>query len=77
MVIRLSGEGGETEEKAVEDTHLLSKDEAKFVFERRCEQLILGSGGLTRLHHATDHECLPSSRAEAGARHHRDDAVCY
>jgi hypothetical protein len=25
-------------------THLLSKDEAKFVFERGCEQLILGSG---------------------------------
>jgi hypothetical protein len=25
-------------------SHVLSKDEAKFVFERGCEQLVLGSG---------------------------------
>jgi hypothetical protein len=30
--------------------HVLSKDEAKFVFERGCEQLIVGSGQMGKLH---------------------------
>ena len=29
---------------------MLSKDEAKFVFERGCEQLILGSGQMGNVH---------------------------
>jgi hypothetical protein len=31
-------------------SHVLSKDEAKFVFENRCEQLILGSGQMGNVH---------------------------
>jgi hypothetical protein len=31
-------------------SHVLSKDEAKFVFERGCEQLILGSGQMGNVH---------------------------
>ena len=63
MVIRLSGEGGETEEKAVEDTHLLSKDEAKFVFESGCEQLILGSGQVGNVHLSPEAETYFEKRA--------------
>ena len=31
-------------------SHVLSKDEAKFVFENGCEQLILGSGQMGNVH---------------------------
>jgi hypothetical protein len=31
-------------------SHVLSKDEAKFVFERGCEQLMLGSGQMGNVH---------------------------
>ena len=31
-------------------SHVLSKDEAKFVFERGCEQLIVGSGQMGNVH---------------------------
>jgi hypothetical protein len=31
-------------------SHVLSKDEAKFVFERGCEQLVLGSGQMGNVH---------------------------
>ena len=31
-------------------SHLLSKDEAKFVFEKGCEQLIIGSGQVGNVH---------------------------
>ena len=34
----------------VAGAHVLSKDEAKFVFERGCEQLILGSGQMGNVH---------------------------
>jgi Transposase DDE domain len=42
----------------------------------RCRKIFFTADSVG-FHHATDHDCLPSSRAEAGARHHRDDAVCY
>jgi hypothetical protein len=38
-------------------SHVLSKDEAKFLSEKGCEQLILGSGQMGNVH--------PSSEAEA------------
>ena len=31
-------------------SHVLSKDEAKFVFEKGCEQLVLGSGQMGNVH---------------------------
>jgi hypothetical protein len=35
---------------------VLSKDEAKFVFERGCEQLILGSGQMGNVHLSSEAE---------------------
>jgi hypothetical protein len=37
-------------------SHVLSKDEEKFVFERGCEQLILGSGQIGNVHLAPEAE---------------------
>jgi len=48
VVIRRSGEVMKRKKKLSKKyygtSHVLSKDEAKFVFEKRCEQLIVGSG---------------------------------
>jgi hypothetical protein len=48
VIIRLSGEVLKRKKKLSKKyygtSHVLSKDEAKFVFEKGCEQLILGSG---------------------------------
>ena len=48
VVIRLSGEVVKRKKKLSKKyygtSHMLSKDEAKFVFEKRCNQLIVGSG---------------------------------
>src|SRR6476661_4453034 len=48
VIIRLSGEVARRKKKLSKKyygtSHVLSKDEAKFVFENGCEQLILGSG---------------------------------
>ena len=48
VVIRLSGEIVKRKKKLSKKyygtSHVLSKDEAKFVFEKGCEQLIIGSG---------------------------------
>jgi hypothetical protein len=50
VVIRLSGEVVKRKKKLSKKyygtSHVLSKDEAKFVFERGCNQLIVGSGQL-------------------------------
>ena len=50
VIIRLSGEVAMRKKKLSKKhygtSHVLSKDEAKFVFENGCEQLILGSGQL-------------------------------
>jgi len=50
VIIRLSGEVARRKKKLSKKyygtSHVLSKDEAKFVFENGCEQLILGSGVL-------------------------------
>ena len=48
-LIRLSGEVVRRKKKKLSKkyygtSHVVSEDEAKFVFERGCEQLILGSG---------------------------------
>jgi len=48
VVVRLSGEVVKPKKKLSKKyygtSHILSKDEAKFVFEKGCEQLIVGSG---------------------------------
>ena len=50
VVVRLSGEVVKPKKKLSKKyygtSHILSKDEAKFVFEKGCEQLIVGSGQL-------------------------------
>src|SRR5215471_9164534 len=54
VIIRLSGEVVKRKKKLSKKyygtSHLLSKDEAKFVFESGCEQLILGSGQMGNVH---------------------------
>jgi hypothetical protein len=54
VIIRLSGEVVKRKKKLSKKyygtSHLLSKDEAKFVFERGCEQIILGSGQMGNVH---------------------------
>ena len=54
VIIRLSGEVVKRKKKLSKKyygtSHVLSKDEAKFVFEKGCEQLILGSGQMGNLH---------------------------
>jgi hypothetical protein len=54
VIIRLSGEvvkpKKELSKKYYGTSHVLSKDEAKFVFEKGCEQLILGSGQMGNVH---------------------------
>ena len=48
VIIRLSGEVVKRKKKLSKrlygTSHIVSKDEAKFVFEKACKQLILGSG---------------------------------
>ena len=48
VIIRLSGEVTKRKKKLSKQlygtSHVVSKDEAKFVFEKGCRQLILGSG---------------------------------
>jgi len=54
VVIRLSGEIVKRKKKLSKKyygtSHVLSKDEAKFVFEKGCEQLIIGSGQVGNVH---------------------------
>src|SRR2546426_6886161 len=54
VIIRLSGEVVKRKKKLSKKyygtSHVLSMDEAKFIFERGCEQLILGSGQMGNVH---------------------------
>src|SRR5215216_3564816 len=54
VIIRLSGEvvkrNNKLSKKYYGTSHVLSKDEAKFVFEKGCEQLVLGSGQIGNVH---------------------------
>jgi len=60
VIIRLSGEVMKRKKKLSKKyygtSHVLSKDEAKFVFERGCEQLILGSGQMGNVHLSSEAE---------------------
>ena len=54
VVIRLSGEIVKRKKKLSKKlygtSHVLSKDEAKFIFEKGCEQVIVGSGQMGNVH---------------------------
>ena len=54
VIIRLSGEVVKRKKslskKYYGTSHMVSKDEAKFVFEKGCDQLIVGSGQTGNLH---------------------------
>ena len=54
VVIRMSGEVIKRKKKLSKKyygtSHVLSKDEAKFVFEKGCEQFIIGSGQIGNVH---------------------------
>jgi len=54
VIIRLSGEVERRKKKLSKKyfgtSHVLSKEEAKFVFEKGCKQLILGSGQMGNVH---------------------------
>jgi len=54
VVIRLSGEIVRRKKKLSKrlygTSHVLSKDEAKFLFEKGCEQIIIGSGQYGNVH---------------------------
>ncbi|WP_029585679.1 Mth938-like domain-containing protein [Bradyrhizobium sp. URHD0069] len=54
VIIRLSGEVARRKKKLSKKyygtSHVLSKDEAKFIYEDGCEQLILGSGQMGNVH---------------------------
>src|ERR1700757_1883954 len=54
VLIRLSGAVVKRKKKLSKKyygtSHVLSKEEAKFVFERGCQQLILGSGQMGNVH---------------------------
>jgi hypothetical protein len=54
VVVRLSGEVVKRKKKLSKKlygtSHVLSKDEAKFLFEKGCDQVVIGSGQMGNLH---------------------------
>src|SRR5262245_41397041 len=62
VIIRLSGQVVKRKKKLSKKyygtSHVLSKEEAKFVFERGCEKLILGSGQMGSVHLSPEAEAF-------------------
>ena len=54
VVVRLSGEVVKRKKKLSRKrygtSHVLSKDEAKFLFEKGCDQVVIGSGQMGNVH---------------------------
>jgi len=54
VVVRLSGEVVKRKKKLSKKlygtSHVLSKDEAKFLFEKGCDQVVIGSGQMGNVH---------------------------
>ena len=79
VIIRLSGEvvkrRKELSKKYYGTSHVLSKDEAKFVFERGCDQLILGSGQMGNVRLSPEAEAYFAKKGMQGtiAAHSRGD----
>ncbi len=67
VIIRLSGEvmkrKNKLSKKYYGTSHVLSMDEAKFIFERGCEQLILGSGQMGNVHLSPEARVISRKRA--------------
>ena len=70
VIIRLSGEVARRKKKLSKKyygtSHVLSKDEAKFVFEDGCEQLILGSGQMGNVHLSPEAEAYFAKKGVHG-----------
>lgn len=66
VIIRLSGEVEKRKKKLSKKyygtSHVLSKDEAKFVYEKGCEQLILGCGQYGNVHLSPEAEAYFARR---------------
>ena len=60
VVVRLSGEVVKRKKKLSKKlygtSHLLSKDEAKFLFEKGCDQVVIGSGQMGNVHLSAEAE---------------------
>src|SRR5260370_4915659 len=60
VVARLSGEVVKQKKKLSKKlygtSHVLSKDEAKFVFEKGCDQVVIGSGQMGNVHLSAEAE---------------------
>jgi hypothetical protein len=67
VVIRLSGEVIKRKKKLSKKlygtSHVLSKDEAKFVFEKGCEEFIIGSGQMGNVHLSPEAKAYFAKRA--------------
>lgn len=62
VVIRLSGEVVKRKKKLSKKyygtSHVMSKDEAKFVFEKGCAEVIVGSGQAANVHLSSEAEAI-------------------
>ncbi|MEH2527088.1 MULTISPECIES: Mth938-like domain-containing protein [unclassified Bradyrhizobium] len=60
VVVRLSGEVVKRKKKLSKKlygtSHVLSKDEAKFLFEKGCAQVVIGSGQMGNVHLSSEAE---------------------
>src|SRR5436190_21709693 len=60
VVVRLSGEVVKRKKKLSKKlygtSHVLSKDEAKFLFEKGCDQVVIGSGEMGNVHLSLEDE---------------------
>jgi hypothetical protein len=69
VVVRLSGEVVKRKKKLSKKlygtSHVLSKDEAKFLFEKGCDQVVIGSGQMGK---CTYHRKLKPTSKEKAAR---------
>ncbi len=69
VIIRLSGEVVKRKKKLSKKyygtSHTISKDEAKFVFEKGCEQIVIGSGQMGNVNLSPEAE---ASFAKAGCK---------
>ena len=67
VVVRLSGEVVKRKKKLSKKlygtSHVLSKDEAKFLFEKGCDQVVIGSGQMGNVHLSPDAEAYFERKA--------------
>ena len=80
VVVRLSGEIVKRKKKLSKKyygtSHVLSKDEAKFVFEKGCEQLIVGSGQMGNVQLSPEAEAYFAKKGCKVLLQRTPDAIC-